>query len=842
MRKLGCFGIGVLSLLILLATVGYAKTVRKKPLRIVEGGKARATIILSRDASSELKFVANTLAEYIEKSSGAILPTTSDVGEIRNKNFIRIHIGRNNYVNSLNLGLEKLDEDGFLIRCIDNRNIVIAGPTRYGTEFGVYEFLERYVGVRWLLPGPEGEDVPLRKTIEVSRQEVRQDPAFFSRLLSGWAGPYEKTWARRMRIRARRQGYSHKPLKRIQFHHNMWRLFPPGKYTKTHPHFYPIVNGKRYLLPPGRKVGWQPCFTAEGIVEEAVKNICEYFANNPEATSYSLGVNDDMGQCQCKRCLSCDSGKKNYLGFRDASDRYYQWCNEAIEGVHKKYPHKYFGCLAYCQVAQAPAHTKLNPYLIPLMAYDRMKWINPGDRTTGEKQTKLWQKAATNLGWYDYIYGTPYCLPRVYFHQMAAYLRFGYEHGVTVYYAEAYPNWGEGPKLYITLKLLWNPYQDVDELLRDWYVRAVGEDAADDLAAYYEHWEDFWTRRILVSDWWLRGHGQWLNYHDASYLWEVSESEIAKCRSLLEAVVAKTKTSQQKARAEILLRAFEYYEASALAYPENPRVKQPAIKSESDALEIIDRAVLRRSMAERRRRLALVEFPGNQLLQHKITINNEPLLEGSSWGQGELWQVFDWVSASERVRRRIQELAKFCPSESVSNDAQSMLLILEGKGTPVSLNPSFEEGKDDKANDWKCKAKWGIGWMERSKDMARTGKYSLLAEEVKQASLKQELAIQPGYYVATAFIRTAQLPKGKATLELRLTLKDAANRNLSSFFSTIRPRVGRWNAIATGLEVPDIVKNKRVKKIQLALIIKELQAGEKVYIDDLGLYKIKYQK
>ena len=49
-----------------------------------------------------------------------------------------------------------------MIHGVDPSQVIIAGPTPYGTEFGVYEFLERYVGVRWLMPGPDGEDVPAR--------------------------------------------------------------------------------------------------------------------------------------------------------------------------------------------------------------------------------------------------------------------------------------------------------------------------------------------------------------------------------------------------------------------------------------------------------------------------------------------------------------------------------------------------------------------------------------------------------------------------------------------------------------------------------------------------------
>jgi hypothetical protein len=241
------------------------------------------------------------------------------------------------------------------------------------------------------------------------------------------------------------------------------------------------------------------------------------------------------------------------------------WTNAVVKGVLKKYPDKCFGCLAYSEVAQPPSRVSVHPRIVPHMTYDRMKWVDIEIEKEGKRITELWAKKAPILGWCDYIYGTPYLLPRVYFHKMADYYQYGHAHGVRVMYAEAYPNWGEGPKLYVTLKLQWNPNLDVDALLKDWYTCAVGKDAAPDLAAYYEHWERFWIERVLKSKWFTKG-GQYLMFSDPGYLDIVTYDDISKSRKLLEAVVAKTKTEKQRARAELLLRAFEYYEASAVSY------------------------------------------------------------------------------------------------------------------------------------------------------------------------------------------------------------------------------------------------------------------------------------
>ena len=525
-------------------------------IRIVADGRPRAVVAVPVDADEQTKQAAKLLVQFVRESSGAELPITgspiAQPSPDEAASTAIIHVGTDAYVQKLDLALDELDDDGFVIH-VAHGHIAIAGPTPYGSEFGVCEFLERYVGVRWLMPGPHGTDVPKQSTIDVPVGELREEPAFFSRLFSGLRGSAQTTWARRNRMHGR-----------VQFHHNLHRLFPVESYAKTHPEFFPLRNKKRYFPATNDTHGWQPCFSADGIVEEAVKNICRYFDEHPRTTSYSLGVIDSGGHCECEKCQAQDTGEQNFVGRRDVSDRYYGWCNRVVQRVLQKHPHKVFGCLAYSEVAQPPKRVKVHPRIVPYMTYDRMKWIDPELRAEGQAMTERWQKMSPTLGWYDYIYGAAYCVPRVWFHQMADCYRFGHAHGVRALYAEAYPTWGEGPKLYLSLKLQWDPYRDVDALLREWYVRTVGPAAADDLAAYYAHWEDFWTRRILDSAWFTPS-GQYLAFHTPSYLGDVTEQDVALSRTLLESVVAKAETIEQKHRAGVLIKAFEYYEASVVA-------------------------------------------------------------------------------------------------------------------------------------------------------------------------------------------------------------------------------------------------------------------------------------
>ena len=794
-------------------------------LRLVEDGKPQTSVIVPEGADAQTMAAAELLVEYIERASGARLPIRSEDQGNGAVHGAAVYVGPCRLLQSLNLGIDKLDADGFVIHADPNGQIVIAGPTPWGTEFGVYEFLERYVGVRWLMPGPDGDDVPEQKTILVPVGEVKGEPAFFSRQMSGFRGNEQATWTRRMRMHGR-----------VQFHHNLQRLFAAETYAKTHPHFFPLRKGERYLPPDNNTHGWQPCFAAEGIEDEAVKNIIRFFDENPDATSYSLGVVDSSGHCECEACQALDTGESNFLGRRDVSDRYYGWCNRVVERVLEKHPGKTFGCLAYSEVAQPPSKVKVHASVVPYMTYDRMKWIVPSLRAEGEQMTRNWHATSPVLGWYDYIYGVAYCVPRVWFHHMGEYYRFGHANGVRAMYAEAYPNFGEGPKLYVALKLMWDPEQDVDALLRDWYVRAVGPDAADDLAAYYAHWEDFWTRRIVDSKWFTE-RGQYLAFHSPGYLADVTDEDVTKSRQWMENVVAKAGTDQQRARAKLLMLAWEYYEASAVAYSADRLTRELPLMTEADALKALERAERCLVAAERRAELLMDEFPKHPALAHSLSFDRRPRLQGDGWGTSLVWRLFDWVKRSEAVRQATTRMAE-SPRDVVAFHAKALLRLADSDLAAVSANPSFESEGGQLPAEWSVWVKDGVGTKSVAPEAARTGGQGLLCRGVRRGGPLQTLDVEPGHFAAVAHLRAASLVAVGATATLSLTPLDEQGNNLPGLSTTIDLAQGDWTQLAVAGPIPAELNGRPVAKVRLIVILDGLEPADVVHVDDVKMVRI----
>ncbi len=809
-----------IALLVLLLCLSAAQAA---DVCLVREGKPLARIVYATDASSQLKSVAKKLAAYVKEATGAELPVADESAVPVDAAGPLVLLGQTTRRHVA--FAQGFDDDGFIIEARADA-VSICGPTDWGTEFGVYDFLERYVGVRWLLPGESGTDVPAQPTIVLPEGRVEDQPVFFSRLFSGLRGGQQAEWARCNRMHGR-----------VSFHHSLGAsVFPPAKFTATHPEFFPMWDGKtRHLPADGHPDGWQPCFSAPGSVEAAVAVICEYFRANPQEPSFSLGVNDSSGHCKCPACLARIPDKPNFLGLRDYSDLYYDWCNQVIAGVLKQYPDKWFGCLAYSEVAAPPRKVKVHPRLIPYMTYDRMKWVDPEVATAGHEATEAWHAASPTLGWYDYIYGSPYCLPRVWFHHAAGYLRYAQQQGVKAHYAEIYPNWGEGPKPYLHMKLWWNPHQDVDTLLNEWYVRCVGAKAAPDLAAYYAIWERFWTKDVLTSRWFSKS-GQYLNFGSPAYLADVKHEDISASRRLLDSCLAKCETPRQRARAALLEQAFQYYEASALAYLANSATP-PTLTTEADALAALDTAGVALEMARKRQHLALDVFPKDPVLVHPLQL--EP--PGTLTGGAGLWAVMDFVMQGDNpVRRKVQQLAQ-SSFPLAAQQAGFMLAVAEGKTQLLTTNASFEEGTKPWSFWVSAEATGGpaVGKMVLSQERASSGKTSVLCDHMLRGGPVYTVPFPgPGKYVALArvFVPGGQ-EAARGTVELTIIPRDSDNVNILTYGTKIVPPAGQWKLIVVGADIPAELNKKAVKSLFLIPIVDSFQGGN-VYLDDVSLHRL----
>jgi len=409
--------------------------------------------------------------------------------------------------------------------------------------------------------------------------------------------------------------------------------------------------------------------------------------------------------------------------------------------------------------------------------------------------------------------------------------------GVRAQYAEAYPNFGEGPKLYLSLKLQWNPDQDVNALLREWAVCCVGQQAAADLLAYYALWEDFWTGPAIRSPWFTR-EGEYLGFSSPAYLEEVSEEMLVRARALLESAESRTETERQRARARLLLRAFEYYEATARAFLGSRSVQSGPIETEAEALRVLDRAA-KASIWAAKREVAVEELAEDPVLQHSLPHFQYPALRTASWGIGNLWVVHDWVGQSTAVRDRLAALSEEASETPfLRSQAKAMLDMQTGTLLEVAANGGFENGSGPAADGWSYWTTRGIGSMERATDMCRKGECALLVEGIRSGGPHQEVPVTPGRYLGLCEVYVPEGQDRSGTVSLVITMRDDKGENLDGAQTLTVPPPGRWTQIATFCTVPAETNGKKVAKVIFLPHLNGFQPGDKVYVDECRLFRM----
>jgi hypothetical protein len=507
------------------------------------------------------------LAVYTRKSTGAQPEIV--IGEGKDDGLINVHIGMTGYVKALGLDFPK--PQGFVIAFPDKKNIVIAGAPLEGSEIntrsGVHCFLETYLGVRWLFPGELGEHVPQRDTLVVPAEAVRKIPSFMNRSPGGWHRTYPGSWKKSiepMRWSQRMGIITHQGLR---YSHNIGRIIDPEKYGKTHPHFFPMYDGKRFIPPPSmkRRAGyldhWEPCYTAEGIVEEGAKQVIEHFDAHPDQSSFAFGINDSAPVCECDKCRDTN---RNFPGYCQ-SQSYYEWVNAVVKKVRETYPDKYFGLIAYSSVDRAPENIVLDAHIVPVLCWDLLYFSDPAiGREKSQKLVEAWSEATPTFGWWAYPFAGAYAVPRFQAHHLGATLKTLYGKGLRVFHSEVYPSpyFKSIPQEYMVWKLLNDITLDPDAILNEWYAVAVGDRAAPHMAAYFAIWEEFWTRRVTTTPWFkdrIGGEkvGAYLQRFDLGYMDVLTEADVRQAREKLDKVVELAETPKQKERTRFFRDGFD---------------------------------------------------------------------------------------------------------------------------------------------------------------------------------------------------------------------------------------------------------------------------------------------
>ena len=809
--------------------------------KVAEGGKPLACICLPEKPTEAEKNAAGELQVYLKKITGAEIPIVAEQDPTRNPVSSRnrvsgIYVGRTKALEtrgaSARHGFLVSDDDGFIIKT-DGDAVLLCGKKDWGTEFAMYYFLQKYCGVRWFMPTELGEVVPQNPDLKLPQINERHEPDWKSRLYSGIAGEHA-IWAKRNLMRGR-----------YNFHHNLLNVIKASKYGKTHPEYFPLINGKRYVPTKDDDHSWQPCMSNPEVVKVCADAAREYFAKNPDAVSFSLGINDSNGYCQCDKCKAMDVPGAKFRDRPNMSDRVFAFMNAVAEELAKTNPDKYLGCLAYSWCEAVPTRVKVSPMIIPYLTNDRAQWRDGEFKAQDKKLIDQWTKADPNVSIYDYYYGSGYVIPRVHTRTIDESLKYCRSKSVKGFYAEIYPNWGlDGPKAWLTAQLLWKTDQSREKLLDEYYSKFFAE-APEPMRKYFEACEDAWMKQPGKAVW-FKG------FFQGDQMEIFPPERIAELEGYLNEAHRLAKQEVTWRRIEFVTTAFGYTKRFADMYWAGKTVANTTIKSMSDATTV---AIAGAKVMTARRDLDryYAEFIEKDLMQAPRLPFFERARYDPMEGVGAAFMsAAAWAEANGEWDEFVAELDKIeiASRTSLGAYASAVKYLHENKGKLANLLPNagFEEtqgkGPAPQGIDWESSnsppgwSRWNRPGTEAEfkwcTEGAHAGKRCVMLKGSTAACYITHIPVKPGdrYYCST-FARAT----GSDRPEVKLLVQWQDAKGWVSKPPAGCPLKGpdrsAWTPLVTVFTVPD-----GATKAAIGLIVNEQQKEDAAWFDDVELYRI----
>lgn len=252
------------------------------------------------------------------------------------------------------------------------------------TGYAVYDFLERFCGVRWYLPTDLGLVAPRQPTLRVKGAEIRRAPVVKTRLQAvGYQIPADlcgdnmkadkappvlpwreqMLWYHRHRIGGEAFASNHSFY---GYYDRFWKKNPANAaaFEGEHP--------DRFAQGYGDQKPTQLCYTNPGLVQQVVRDARDYFdgkGKKPGAVAegdyFALVPMDTDGWCKCANCQALlkkePTRGQGQFSNDQASEIIFGFINRVAREVAKSHPNKFLAALAYWAYCYPPEREPLEP-------------------------------------------------------------------------------------------------------------------------------------------------------------------------------------------------------------------------------------------------------------------------------------------------------------------------------------------------------------------------------------------------------------------------------------------------------------------------------------------------
>jgi hypothetical protein len=291
-------------IILLFIAVISATAARTQEITLVKNGKSAYSIVMPVHPSAIEVQAAKTLQDYLYRITGVTLPTSFDNEQEKPAEIL---IGNVNRPQTKDIAYATFKMDGLLIRTVDKK-LIITGGNKKGVLYGVYTFLDKYLGCRKF--AADETYVPKRKKITLQPIDDTQLPAFSFREVyyNEVSDPEFMDWHKLNSVSDKNGEKSQWGL----FVHTFHTLLDPAEYGATHPEYFSFYDGRRHtgLVPSWDKTSVQPeaqlCLSNPEVLQIVCKNLRAAMDKKPDALYWSVSQNDNVNFCRCDACAKLD--------------------------------------------------------------------------------------------------------------------------------------------------------------------------------------------------------------------------------------------------------------------------------------------------------------------------------------------------------------------------------------------------------------------------------------------------------------------------------------------------------------------------------------------------------
>jgi hypothetical protein len=506
------------------------------PVTLVKDGEARSVVVIPVVADPvqqrQYQALAEELQALILRATGAKLPV------VTGRQFqggAAIFLGNSEPARKAGLACDDLPAEGIRIRTGTNAvaligydldTVPVKGPNgglrherivgqggapAIGTRFAVYDFAERFLGVRFYFPGDLGTIVPAAKDLVVAPVDYQDAPVYRKRdawsfaNFGGMDGEDGKRagylWGEHLR------DGNGGGIQTNHTYHGWTKL-----YGETHPEYFALKKDGTRWVKGMMDIGYV-CPSNPDVLKREVEHFENFYQTGdrapwdnwvmyPHDSYIPLLPHDGFPGCECPDCQKLTAPPNPLFDLMGHSELIHGYYVKVAKEVQRRWPDRWLDCGAYATYTLPPTSIETYPgnMLIDLCIMDGIVL---------HKEPILWQRWADTAQAYRRMTGQkiyvwnylcwPHESTQAPLHCPEMLARWNRENAARID-GQFYCGLGRTPGLdhlnaYFVFKSMWNPDINVPAALDEYYALCFGP-SAPAMKRFHELLIDRWENTV----------------------------------------------------------------------------------------------------------------------------------------------------------------------------------------------------------------------------------------------------------------------------------------------------------------------------------------------------------